>query len=175
MKRADVAVASLFMSKNAFEVFEISPDFIIDENALRQKFFKLQKEFHPDSKFADAVFSSQINDAYNILKSPLSRAEELLKLNGITVNHQVNSSNTVQPSKSTLEHAMEWREELSKCNSTTQLNELKTRLTEIYNRIINDLSACEFNENSAQKVIMMRYIDKILDEIKDGLKRYATA
>ncbi|MEK6214396.1 MAG: Fe-S protein assembly co-chaperone HscB, partial [Vibrio fluvialis] len=76
---------------NYFELFGLPTQFDLDGSLLSSQFRELQKRFHPDN-FATASErdrllavqkAAQINDAHQILKSPINRAEYLLSLNGV--------------------------------------------------------------------------------------------
>ncbi|MFQ3197153.1 MAG: molecular chaperone HscB [Paraglaciecola sp.] len=67
---------------NYFELFNLSPVFHLDTTQLAKTYQTLQLLTHPD-KFATAgdrdkrialQKNAQVNDAYQVLKSPLSRA-----------------------------------------------------------------------------------------------------
>ncbi|KAG0319590.1 hypothetical protein BG000_003832, partial [Podila horticola] len=83
-------VQTLAPGANYFEILGMSPDptFDIDVRALRNKFFKIQQQIHPDSYSqntnGDQVYAQQqsslANKAYATLKDPLSRANYLLDL-----------------------------------------------------------------------------------------------
>lgn len=71
---------------NHFELFGLPFQFQLDSNLLATQFRELQRRFHPD-KFAtaserDRLMSvqkaAQINDAFQTLKNPISRAEYML-------------------------------------------------------------------------------------------------
>ncbi|MEO0444009.1 MAG: Fe-S protein assembly co-chaperone HscB, partial [Pseudomonadota bacterium] len=76
------------LAKNYFELFGLRPTFELDKQQLSQQYRQLQKKVHPD-KFAShsssekrlsLQFTSFINNAFHVLKSPLLRAEYLLEL-----------------------------------------------------------------------------------------------
>ena len=78
-----------------FKLFDIEQSFNVDLSTLQKKYFNLQNTFHPD-KYSNASSrdkllalqkTSEINDAYNVLKNPISRAEHLLNINGIDFDH----------------------------------------------------------------------------------------
>ena len=76
---------------NFFELLGLPLRFAIGEKALEDAYFAKQREHHPDKLVnADAAtrtkaieLSMQVNDAYDTLKNPVSRAEYLLMINGI--------------------------------------------------------------------------------------------
>ena len=71
---------------NHFELFGLPVIFELDSACLATTYRELQRTLHPD-KFANSSErerllsvqkSSQVNDAYSILKSPIQRAEYML-------------------------------------------------------------------------------------------------
>lgn len=74
-----------------FELLGIRPRFDIDLKALEQAYFTAQRATHPDrfigkgeaERMAAITRSQQVNDAYETLKNPLTRAEHLLEMQGI--------------------------------------------------------------------------------------------
>lgn len=74
--------------QNYFELFGLPESFAVDQEVLAEKYRVMQGEWHPD-RFASAgeekklqavQISSQLNQAYSVLKTPLSRAGYLLTL-----------------------------------------------------------------------------------------------
>ena len=74
-----------------FEVFEIPRKLWIEMGGLDQKFLELSWKLHPD-KFVNASTeeqelslkrSSELNDAYRVLREPVARVEYLLGLEGM--------------------------------------------------------------------------------------------
>ncbi|MDH5228829.1 MAG: co-chaperone HscB [Gammaproteobacteria bacterium] len=89
------------MEKEAdyFSFFGIEPSFELDLNQLSARYRELQKVMHPD-RFAAASEreralsmqkASMINDAFQTLKNPLSRAKYLLQLNGHALDDENNT------------------------------------------------------------------------------------
>jgi len=79
------------LGKNHFELFGLTPAFEIDEARLAGVYRDLQGRVHPD-RFANASDqerrismqqAAQINEAYQVLKTPLARARYLLELAGL--------------------------------------------------------------------------------------------
>ena len=75
---------------NYFQVFGLQATFTLDSNKLSEVYQTLQKAVHPDrfahssdqEKLLAVQKSAMINDAYQTLKTPLKRAEYMLKLRG---------------------------------------------------------------------------------------------
>ncbi|QIZ76997.1 co-chaperone HscB [Ferrimonas lipolytica] len=76
---------------NYFELFALPQGFELDSATLATRYRELQRAVHPDNFAAgsdrDRLMAVQktaeINDAFQTLKSPLGRAEYLLRLNGV--------------------------------------------------------------------------------------------
>src|SRR6266478_342467 len=77
--------------RNYFELFEVPRKLWIEMSALEKKFLELSWKLHPD-KFVNASAeaqelslrrSSELNDAYRVLRDPVARVEYLLGLEGM--------------------------------------------------------------------------------------------
>ena len=111
---------------NYFQLFGLASKFNLDTKALAQSYQNLQKAVHPD-RFAHASSQEQmiavqksamINDAYQILKNPLKRAEYMLKSRGTEMpNEQVSFSDN-----SFLMRQMELREMLAEVKYADDVN-----------------------------------------------------
>lgn len=101
---------------NYFTFLNVPESFEIDLKALEKNYFSAQRQYHPDrfvgkpdsERLVAAQRSADINAAYKTLKEPLSRAQYLLKLQGVVVGTE---KDTVKPSHALLTEVMEWREE----------------------------------------------------------------
>eukprot|EP00877_Chromochloris_zofingiensis_P006294 jgi/Chrzof1/1918/Cz10g26080.t1 len=107
------------------------PTFDVDPQALEKKYKRLQWQLHPDkagSKTAveqdySAAQASQINQAYQILRHPLSRANYLLKLHGVVAGDEFEG--TIENPELLME-VMEAREEVESTNDPDKLHQLLT-------------------------------------------------
>jgi len=125
-------------SKNYFEIFNLPVQFELDTNKLSQHYRELQKEVHPD-KFVSTgeqqsrmavQLTSLVNQAFDTLKSSVSRAQYLLKLAGLDIDHEQDT--TMDPMF--LMEQMELREEIENVRSKTDpLAEVDRLLKQIKN------------------------------------------
>jgi len=77
--------------QNYFELFDLETSFFIDEALLKRSYQLEISRFHPDNfvtksdpeKLQALQNTSLLNSAYSALKTPLSRATYLLKLEGM--------------------------------------------------------------------------------------------
>lgn len=75
---------------NYFELFELKVAPIADKSVMAQKYFELQKKFHPDfytnadeaDKENATMQSAEINKAFNIFRDPEKTIEYFLQLRG---------------------------------------------------------------------------------------------
>ena len=104
-------------SQNHFEIFGLKPGFEVDLDQLSARYRELQRAVHPD-KFASGTEqekrlavqrTAQVNEAYETLKRPLERARYLLKLNGIDINDETDTTVDME----FLMEQMEMRERLA--------------------------------------------------------------
>ena len=107
----------LDLSKNFFELFGLPVSYTIDDTALRERYRELQRTVHPD-RYANASQQEQrvamqgstfINDAFETLKDPLKRAQYMLRLLGVDVD----SDNETTKDTAFLMEQLELREALS--------------------------------------------------------------
>jgi molecular chaperone HscB len=100
--------------QNYFELFQLPVSFSIDLEDLENRYFELQKASHPDryvsssdqEKRLAAQWAMQINEAYQNLRNPLTRAIYLLKQSAVELaeNPQMGATFLVQQ--------IEFREEI---------------------------------------------------------------
>lgn len=90
---------SVDFSSNHFELFDLPIAFELNEAQLVSRFQTLQRELHPD-RFASATATekrwsmqaaSLVNEAYQKLTSPLTRASYLLELNNISIDEETDT------------------------------------------------------------------------------------
>lgn len=78
-------------ARDYFSLFQLEPNFALDETALERAYHKLLTQFHPDlyagkpqvEQRLAAQFCADINSGYRILSDEVSRAEYLLKQAGV--------------------------------------------------------------------------------------------
>jgi len=87
-------VSNDILTSNFFELFDLPVSYDVDLTKIQQWYMQLQKQVHPD-KFANASDrekslsmqqTSWLNEAKTTLESPVLRATYLLKLKGLDIN-----------------------------------------------------------------------------------------
>ncbi len=160
-----------------FELFGITQQFDLNVAALSTQFRDLQRQFHPD-KFATASErdrllavqkAAQINDAFQVLKQPISRAEYLLFLKGIDIR---NEQSTMQDPIFLMEQ-MELREALEdielSSDPESELLDFDKKVSQLYQLHLREMvKALTDNtlENAAISIRKLKFIAKLQNEIE---------
>ena len=162
---------------NYFELFGLPSQFQLDGSLLSSQFRELQKRFHPDN-FASASErdrlmavqkASEINDAYQVLKSPLSRAEYLLAENGVDIRGE---QQTMSDPMFLMEQ-MELREELEDIPSSSEpedaLFDFDNKVSKMYKQHLKSVEQ-ELNDGlwqqAAERVRKLKFIAQLKNEIE---------
>ncbi|MCE0558105.1 co-chaperone HscB [Motilimonas sp. 1_MG-2023] len=162
---------------NYFELFGLAPDYAVDTHSLAVTYRELQKQFHPD-RFATAAKgerlvalqkASEINDAYQTLKSPLRRAEYLLSLAGI----ELKAEQQTLRDPGFLMQQMEWREQLEDIAQSNQTEAdiaefeqaLKCSQQQLQTELEAQLTAQTY-EAAAVSVRKLKFMFKLQDELE---------
>ena len=133
------------MTQNFFETFNLPIFFNVDIDMLNHQYRTLQKTIHPD-RFINATDaekkqslqkSTQINDAYQVLKDPIKRASHIINL------HQVLKENALPPDF--LMQQMEWEEELETINDLEKIQLFSDKIEE-EKKILIELLAMDLDE-----------------------------
>lgn len=87
------------LTRNYFELFQLPVSCEVDARKLASHYRELQKAVHPDRFAGDTErqqrlsvqYAAHVNEAFNTLKEPLSRAIYLLKLSGRDLDMENNT------------------------------------------------------------------------------------
>ena len=157
-----------------FARLDLPRRFDIEIADLDRRYFALQRQLHPD-RFASrsarerAVSQSQavaLNEAYETLKDPLSRAEYMLKLHGVDVNPD--GCNTVRDPTLLMEQ-MERREALAEAETHEAVDTIAAETRAEFERGLKTAStAFEKNdlETAEVEITRLKYLGKLLDETR---------
>ncbi|MFA0080089.1 co-chaperone HscB [Vibrio artabrorum] len=162
---------------NHFELFGLPLQFQLDGSLLSSQFRDLQRQFHPD-KFATASErdrllavqkAAQINDAYQVLKNPLSRAEYLLVQHGEDIRGE---QQTLQDPMFLMEQ-MELREELEGIADSSDpedaLFAFEGKVSKMYKQQLTAIQQELDSEawlEAADRVRKLKFIAKLKNEIE---------
>ena len=167
------------LSRNFFELFDVPVAYEVDLDLVQQRYRELQKAVHPD-KFVNASDqekrismqqTSWVNEAFNTLKQPVDRAIYLLKLKGVDINLE----NETTMDAGFLMDQMEMREALSEVQSKDDpLAELDDFSSQIKNKMKNMMEGFSVAHESDQlddarewirKMQFMQKAKKEVDEL----------
>ncbi len=173
------------MRQNHFELLGLPRTYAIDLAMLDQNFRKLQSEVHPD-RFAAATpaerlhsmqLATQVNEAYQTLKSPVARARYLLHLNGVDTQED---TNTAMPATFLMQQ-MEWREAIEEASDGGDIDALDQLLrdlrhtgTQLENTLRTALDEQPDHALAAESVRKLRFLDKVRDEIEHAIELLET-
>ncbi|CAM4060489.1 co-chaperone HscB [Vibrio neonatus] len=162
---------------NHFELFGLPTQFTVDGGLLSSQFRELQRRFHPD-KFAtaserDRLMAVQkaatINDAYQTLKSPISRAEYILAEN----QHDIRAEQQTMQDPLFLMQQMELREELEEIGDSDsaedRLFDFAEKVSKMHKQQLQVVEQQLNNEDwvaAADSVRKLKFIAKLLVEIE---------
>lgn len=153
MKKEDVGVEKVFMYKDYFSLFKLKQEFCINIQVLEQNYIALQSNYHPDLFFLKSEKKlaldniAEINKAYQILKSSITRAEYLLQIKGITADK--NDINSII-------------EEIFKIQESNNID-IEYQISSATKAMEDAFSREDFNE-AAKQVIKLKYLRKIQED-----------
>ena len=164
-------------SADAFGLLGLPAQFDLDPKVIEQAFFERSKELHPD-RFASAPAAERVaalsrsralNDAYNVLKKPVARAEYLLARAGV----KIGDNERVEPEL--LMEILELREELAEARVAGQLalvGQLRGQMAARRDAAVTSLAAL-FEKSDLGEIkkhlIVLRYLDRYLEECDAAL------
>ena len=163
-----------------FTLFELPVAFRLNAALLDHRYREIQSKLHPD-RFASAgeaerrlslQWATRINEAYQTLKKPLSRAKYLLHL----AAHDIDGdNNTLMPADFLIEQ-MEWREAAAEARAAGEHHELERLhhrlqrdIRERYEEIAVLLDDGHDLEQAADRVRRLMFLEKLLAEIDDAM------
>ena len=153
-----------------FEMLGLPTAFEVNEKALEQAYFAAQRACHPDrfvgkpeaERVAAILRSQQVNDAYETLKNPLTRAEHMLELQGLTA-----LSDDAKVPPTLLMEMMELRERVADAHDGATLaslvNEIKALAQASQAAIAQALAAQDYPTAQAETQ-RFNYLGKAMEE-----------
>lgn len=164
-------------SMNHFELFGLPFQFDVDGSLLATQFRELQRRFHPDNfaiaserdRLLSVQKAAQINDAFQTLKNPVSRAEYMLAER----DEDIRGEQKTLQDMDFLMQQMELREALeaiSECvDPESALADFEQQATKMYQQQLHKLAQLLNQENwfeAADAVRKLKFIVKLRDEVE---------
>jgi molecular chaperone HscB len=159
--------------KNHFELFGLAPAYMLDLVHLDRVYRDIQSQIHPDryahagdaERRASMQMTTQVNEAYRTLKSPVRRAGYLLELNGVDVGSE---TNTAMPPEFLMEQ-MELREKLEETHDAASLavieKDVLNKKQKIEAQIAESIDAKRDFESAKDLVRKLMFLEKFGEEI----------
>ena len=162
------------MTQNYFELFNLPEKFQIDLEMLQENYRAIQKEIHPDrfatssenEKVQSMIKSTQANDAFQTLKSPIKRAKYILSL------HKSVEKITLPPDF--LMQQMEWEEHFETIEkNSSELTKFKSTINKKYEEyfllISSQIDDDQNWSDAAISIDKLYFIEKLLQKINKAL------
>jgi len=172
-------------SQDYFELFNLPATYDLDGEALTRRYREMQGTIHPD-RFVNATekerrmsvqLTALLNEAYQVLKAPLSRAKYLLQLRGVDIDESTTSKDIAF-----LTEQMALRERLEEVRHSADVEHELMRLAgELQQRLtgLRQTLQCAFQdedpaalERAHRLYDEMQFISRLneeLNEIEDAL------
>jgi molecular chaperone HscB len=159
--------------KNHFELFGLTPAYALDLEHLDRAYRDIQSKVHPDrfvhagdaERRASMQMTTQVNEAYRTLKSPVQRAKYLLELNGMDVAFE---TNTVMPPEFLMEQ-MALREKLEEAKNGSDLDlisrELAVERREIEHQIEEKIDSKQDFAAAKELVRKLMFFERLGEDI----------
>ena len=164
-------------TSDAFGLLGLPAQFDLDPQVIESAFFDRSKELHPD-RFASAPAAERVaalsrsralNDAYQLIKRPVSRAEYLLARAGVTIGDNAR----LEPAF--LMEILELREELAAARAAGELarveqlqRAMQARRAEALDALPGLFAAGDL-ATIKHRLIVLRYIHRYLEECNAAL------
>ena len=162
------------MTQNYFELFNLPEKFQIDLVMLQENYRAIQKEIHPDrfatssenEKVQSMIKSTQANDGYETLKSPIKRAKYILSLH--------KSVEKITLPTDFLMQQMEWEEHFETIEkNSSELTEFKSTINKKYKEysllISTQIDDDQNWSDAAISIDKLYFIEKLLQKINKAL------
>ena len=162
------------LKQNFFELFRLSPGYTIDSSELGLRYRELQQVVHPD-RFANASeqdrrlsmqCAAHVNQAFQTLKHPLSRARYLLEMRGVDIDQSTSMPTDFLMEQMTLREQLESLPGLSDPLTTLmQLrDELGQRIHDLQQEFA-DLLGLDDNKAALQVFNKMQFLYRLQEEL----------
>ena len=170
----------MHVMQSHFELFGLPPAFAVETDALERSYREIQSKVHPD-RFAHAgdaerraslQWTTRVNEAYRMLKSPVQRGKHLLELHGVDVAFE---TNTAMP-REFLMQQMELREKLEDAKDAKGLDDLRKNLSSerrsLEAQIAQAIDAEKNYKGAADLVRKLMFLERLEEEIDSAYEAF---
>jgi molecular chaperone HscB len=183
-----VNVSEALQNKNFFELFSLPESFNIDSRLLKQNYRLLQGQYHPDKLAAESEskkllavqMSSLLNDAFEILSSPVKRANYLLQLSGINLQEDRQIDPSILHEQIDFREQLEALKVLDKEEREDALSDFQKTIQVLFKKACMDFSESQEKNDASfealnkmkQNLSRMLFLDKLQAEIELALEEF---
>ena len=168
-----------------YTLLGLPKSFRLDRPRLDERYREIAAQVHPDrfTQAGDAErrvslqWTTRLNEAYQTLKNPLSRAQYLLALAGHDLGAEIN---TAMPSEFLMEQ-MEWREAVAEARLACEHGELeqlhhrvRQRMNVRYEQLAELLDDRHDYEQAADRTRRLMFLGKLLSDIDEAIAALET-
>ncbi|MEE6031616.1 Fe-S protein assembly co-chaperone HscB [Avibacterium paragallinarum] len=161
---------------NPFALFDLPVEFSLDLDLLNNRYLALQKSLHPDN-FAHRSTqeqrlamqkSAEVNDALQILKDPIARADSIIALHLGSQNVEEKTSQDM----AFLMQQMQWREaleDIEQQKDSDALMQFSDQISAQRQEILSQLNTALSAQDWAKAQMLtdrLRFIKKLLLEVE---------
>lgn len=169
------------LQSNDFELFGLTVQFAQNRTAIDARWKALQREAHPDKFAAQGAaaqrvalqWSVRINEAYQRLKQPLSRASYLCELQGAPIQAE---NNTAMPTAFLMQQ-MEWREALDDADTPQVMDEIAATVNKCEGELLSKIEqALDVEKNymaAAELVRCLMFVERFACEVDARIDQLA--
>ena len=169
------------LQSNDFELFGLPLQFAQERTAIDARWKELQREVHPDKFAAQGTaaqrvamqWSVRINEAYQRLKQPLSRASYMCELHGAPIQAE---NNTAMPTAFLIQQ-MAWREALDEADTAQAMQEIAETVSktacELLLKIEHALDTEHNYSAAAELVRSLMFVERFSSELDARIDQLA--
>jgi molecular chaperone HscB len=170
------AGAAKALTSSHFELFGLPAVFSLDQEMLEKAYRDIQSQVHPD-RFAHAgdaerraslQWTTRVNEAFQVLKNPVSRASHLLELRGVDVAFE---TNTAMPPEFLMQQ-MELREKLEEAKDAGGLDALRKNLSSerrsLEAQVARAIDSDKNYQDAAGLVRKLQFLHRLDEEIDEA-------
>ncbi len=168
-------------NQDHFAIFGLPRRQALDAEALERMYQDLQTRLHPDKhahlgeseRRLSMQWASRVNEGYQILKSPLSRARYLLELAGAGVDVERNTAMSAE----FLMDQMARREAVAEAREAGDIDLLddlarqaRQNMAEPYRQLMTSLDEQQDYQRAAELVRQLLFQEKLLHDIDEAIQ-----
>ncbi len=167
------------LTDDDFALMGLPRRFGMDPKALDARWKALQRQTHPDRFAAQGAaaqrvamqWSERVNEAYQRLRDPVTRAAYLCELAGVAIDAE---RNTAMPPDFLMQQ-MQWREDLDEAQTPEQIEALLDQVIGARRQALLQLGHWldeEANPQAASGVVRaLMFIQRFAEDVQDRLDR----